>query len=221
MQPNQFLKKRCGIYGIYNPNVGKIYVGKTIDFFRRCAQYKYDFDRQRGDHLNQYLLAAMNKYGFDSFVFFPLEFCNESELAVREEYWMTTLKSTKREHGYNLRLDSSGGMRAHAETVTKIRANLKQQWASGLRDGHSEKLKASWASDPVRSKTQSDRFSKTLTKYVYVVKPPRGRTITVKYRRLKELGLQSAVPVMCQKKSNDVMLKGYRIIKRPIDDDEN
>lgn len=163
----------------------------------------------------------MNKYGFDSFVFFPLEFCNESELAVREEYWMTTLKSTKREHGYNLRLDSSGGMRAHAETVTKIRANLKQQWASGLRDGHSEKLKASWASDPVRSKTQSDRFSKTLTKYVYVVKPPRGRTITVKYRRLKELGLQSAVPVMCQKKSNDVMLKGYRIIKRPIDDDEN
>lgn len=220
MQPNQFLKNRCGIYGIYNPHIGKIYVGKTIDFFRRCAQYKYDFDQQRGDHLNPYLLAAMNKHGFDSFVFFPLEFCEESELSIREEHWMTFLKSTERSRGYNLRSDSSGGMRAHADTVEKIRANLKRQWAAGIRDGHSEKLKANWATNKGRVKRQGALFSRYLTKYVYVVKPPRGRNTTVKYKRLCELGLQGVISKMHKNKSNDVVFKGYRVVKRLIEDDE-
>jgi group I intron endonuclease len=220
LRPNQFLKGRSGIYGIYHPAVGKIYVGKTTDMMRRCSQYRYDFEKQRIGHLNDYLRASMNKYGFDQFVFFPLEFCLESQLEAKEAKWMTVLKSTDRRYGYNLRFDTSGGMVAHSETSEKIRANLRRQWASGVRNGHSELMKAKWASDPDRVRRQTEWFREKRTKFVYVVKPPRGRTITVKYQKLKELGLANVIATMHRSKADDVMFKGYRVIRRLIEDDE-
>lgn len=220
MRPNSFLKKRSGIYGIYNPDIGKIYIGRTNDMFRRCSQYRYDFEKDRSQHLNDYLRAAMRKHGFDNFVFFPIEFCDECELQEKELKWMRVLKSTDRRYGYNLRTDTSGGMNVHSDTKEKIRQNLIRQWASGVRDGHSEKLKLSWHNNPSRKEKQGELFKKYKTKYVYVIKPQRGRSVTVKYERLEEFGLKTVISQFHRKKSNEVMCKGYRVTRRLIDEDE-
>lgn len=220
MQPNKFLQGRAGVYGIYNPDVGKIYVGKTTDMTRRCAQYRYDFEHDRMGHLNDYLRAAMHKHGFDSFVFFPLEFCPTMRLAETELKWMQKLKSTDRRFGYNLRMDSSSGMTVCDSTREKIKANLVKQWASGMRSGHSEKMKAKWQSDPERRRKQGEAFSALKTKFIYLVKPPRGRTIKVLYQRLADFGLKSAVSSMHKAKTDSVVVKGYRVTRRLIEDDE-
>lgn len=57
-------------------------------------------------HGNEYLQAAYNKYGKDNFVFEILEECSEDQLLVREQFWMTELKSCDPKVGYNLAVSS-------------------------------------------------------------------------------------------------------------------
>lgn len=138
MNPNKFIQSRPAIYGIRNLTNGKLYVGKTHCVYRRCAQYVYDYANRHIGHLNDYLFAAMRKVGINNFEMFVLEFCESEALSERELVWIINFNTTDRNCGYNLRLDSSSGMLAHADTKSKISKNLKRQWAEGIRDGHSE-----------------------------------------------------------------------------------
>jgi len=220
MTPNKFLISRPAIYGIRNLVNSKLYVGKTHCMYRRCSQYIYAFANESRDHLNPHLLAAMKKSGFDKFEMFVLEFCEPEKLPERELYWMTLFDTTDQNKGYNLRLDSSSGMLAHAETKLKISQNMKRQWASGIRDGHSDKLKAAWANaGPLRIAEQTERFRKNRTKFNYVVIFPNGEREACAYLRLKELGIQGSVVNMWRSNRNSAICKGYQVYRHPIGED--
>lgn len=218
MNPNKFIQSRPAIYGIRNLTNGKLYVGKTHCVYRRCAQYVYDYANRHIGHLNDYLFAAMRKVGINNFEMFVLEFCESEALSERELVWIINFNTTDRNCGYNLRLDSSSGMLAHADTKSKISKNLKRQWAEGIRDGHSEKLKKSWANaSPLRRKEQTERFIKMRTKFTYVVHQSNGEKESCTYVRLKELGLHGAVGNMSRSKKNVTYLRdGTVVYRHPI-----
>lgn len=217
MHPNKFLKGRSGVYGIRNLTNGKIYVGKTACFYRRCAQYLYDFKTRRLNHINDYLIRSMSAHGIEKFEFFPLEFCALDDISERELHWINELGSTDRKRGYNLRLDSSSGMTAHPDTREKISANLKAQWAAGVRSDHGDKMRAAWAGcNDERRRMQSETMRAIRTKYEYQVTDLNGDVEVCDFRRLSELGLKSVLSSFARKRNDSVELKGFHILRRPI-----
>lgn len=88
----------------------------------------------RNKNENRHLINAWHKYGRSNFSYYVVEYVYEENedklneiLAERELYWITTLKTTDRNCGYNMRLDSSGKCIVHDETRQKLReANIKR-----------------------------------------------------------------------------------------------
>lgn len=81
-------EKICGIYKITNLVNGKVYIGQSIDIYRRWAQHKkigrnLSEDKYSRDY-DKVLYRAMRKYGVDSFEFSIVEKCEESALYERE-----------------------------------------------------------------------------------------------------------------------------------------
>lgn len=213
MTPNKFLKNMSGIYGIRNIVNDKIYVGRTKCMNVRCKQYIYDYECRAIGHLNDYLYNSISKYGLDKFEFFPLQFAPLNMLPDLEIAWMFQLKSTHRDFGYNLRMGNIGGMITHTDTAKKISNNLKQQWRDGTRDQHSEKMKKSWLNDSKRKNDQSKLMSKVKTKYDYELHHPDTTIETCDYKRLVDLGLKNVIANFHRRKKDDVMCKGYRVIR--------
>lgn len=216
MNPCIYLKGVSGVYLIHNTVNNKAYIGQTKCMYKRCHQYLYDFRERKLGHLNDYLFNAMQKIGIDKFQFIPLEFVDSHEiLTEREKYWIEHHDTLNRNYGYNLRLDDQEyGLITNPETSEKMTRNLKSQWESGLRDGHSEKMKDSWASNPERRAKQSQMFREMRTKYEYQVHTDKG-VVVVDYAELVDMGLQSAISNFYRKKSNDVVCKGVRVVRAP------
>lgn len=212
MTPITTLKNKPCIYVILNTITGKRYVGKTKCIYKRCYQYTNAFKREDYRKINHYLMNSFKKYGIENFQMYPIEFCSLNVIAQRELHWITELKTTDRDMGYNLRLDSSTGMITHEETSEKISNNLKRQWASGVRDDHSQKLKDSWANDTVRKAAQAAMFTQYRTKYCYVVRFPDGSDLVLTYKGLVKMKLNGAV--LCKFSRHDGVrytCKGYDV----------
>lgn len=209
MTPLISLKGCSGIYQIVNLINGKVYVGKTKCMWRRCHGYLTNIRKTNRNKINSRFMNAILKYGVDCFVFLPLELCDLDLLAERELYWIDRMQSTNDDKGYNLRRDSSTGMITHSSTREKISKNLKQQWADGVRDDHSYKMKKSWENNLERRIAQSNRMSETKTKYVYII----NNSEPVTYGELCDLGFRSALSNFHRKKSDVVLCKGSRITR--------
>lgn len=137
--PEEF-KNSSGIYLIQNTVNGKVYVGKTVNFYRRWQAYKYAVRAGNVRKINEYFLNAIKKHGDKNFTFSMLEVCSVEDLAERELFWMLEYSSTDNAVGYNLRMDSSTGMITHEDTSKKISARLKKEWETGVRSKHAEKI---------------------------------------------------------------------------------
>ena len=99
-------KTVCGIYVIKNSTNGKFYIGSSSDIRQRWAEHKSKLNKRR--HVNTCLQNSWNKYGGDLFEFLVLEKCEPSELFVREQYFLDTLKPF-RDVGYNISEIAGGG----------------------------------------------------------------------------------------------------------------
>lgn len=95
-------KETASIYCAHCTVTGKKYIGKTIqDIKKRIGQhYK---SRKRLDYL---FYRAINKHGWDSFIWGLIENCEVSSINEREEYWISFYKTNNPQYGYNM---SSGG----------------------------------------------------------------------------------------------------------------
>lgn len=207
-------KKKGGIYLITNQVNGKVYVGKSANIYRRIVQHLYDLREGRKKNENSYMLRAWTKYGESAFSYTVLEYLtgNDSFFSERELHWITWYDSVNRSKGYNLRRDSSTAMLVHEETRQKMAVNLKEQWKSGTRDGHSEKLTANWKSTPDRNAQQAEVMRKAITKYSYFLHLPEGgRSVT--YAELKKLGLTGVITKYHKYSTADVVFKGIRIVR--------
>lgn len=195
---------------------GKIYVGKTKRMYKRYHQYRYAFENNIRGHINDHLMNAMIKYGFNSFKMIPWEKCNDPDhLAQRELFWIDLLQSTDRDKGYNLRKDSSSGMITHAETRIKISERLKVEWSKGLRNDHADKLKMSWQNDPKRHVEQSKLLSKIKTKWKYLIYFD-SEPIECNFETLKILKMSSVIANFSKQKTNVTKFKGWKIERVPV-----
>lgn len=210
MKQDPLMKNRPCIYVIRNSVDNKMYVGKTKCLYRRVGQYLYDFRNLRRDHINCYLLFAMQKHGVDQFSVTAIEYCEIEKLSERELYWMKKLRTTNRKYGYNLRMDSSTGMLTSTDTSAKIRSNLKRQWLSGARSNHAKKMRDKWALNPDRRLAQASQFSRTLTKYSYHVHVG-DSVIECNYKELVALGYKNILSTFHRNKSNEGSCKGVFI----------
>ena len=209
-------KGESGIYCITNIVNGKKYIGKTKCFYTRYCQYASDVRSSDSNRINNYLLNSFLKYGFDNFKFDVIEFCPVENCSERELYWMIKFDTINRDVGYNLRMDSSTGMITHELTSKKISERLKDEWSKGVRKDHGTKLKASWK---FRDRNeQSKLMSRNLTKYVYDLYYEDREEIGILYKELQERGLSSVIGNFHRRKSDEVICKGVKVIRRKLNE---
>lgn len=81
---------------------GKKYIGKTKQELEKRIKQHYK-DRNRLDYL---FYRAINKHGWDCFIWGTIEECDIYLLNEREQYWISHYKTNDNKCGYNI---SSGG----------------------------------------------------------------------------------------------------------------
>ena len=94
-----------GIYKITNKNNGKFYIGSSKQIQRRWWEHQNDLNKNQ--HVNWKLQDAWNQSGASGFEFVIIENVDESQLLVREQFYLDTFKP----HlvGYNILDKVSGG----------------------------------------------------------------------------------------------------------------
>ena len=98
-----------GVYRIYCASTDKAYIGSSFCMAERWRHHRAKL--QHGTHRNAYLQAAWDKHGADAFVFEVVELVEADRLVEREQYWISTARSSERAKGYNIlsTADRSGG----------------------------------------------------------------------------------------------------------------
>lgn len=82
----QTMSKTVGIYGIFNTESKKWYVGQSVDIAHRFEQHRTLL--KNGKHQNEHLQNAWNKRGEGAFSFVILEVCDVQELSAKEMAWI-------------------------------------------------------------------------------------------------------------------------------------
>ena len=117
--------KQSGIYSITNKKNNKIYIGKSINLYRR--KYQHFGELKRNDHKNKHLQASFNKHGFENFEFNVVEICEVDILGIREYYWINFFDSCNRKKGYNIELINENGLNVRSiESIKSMRKTLKK-----------------------------------------------------------------------------------------------
>ena len=78
-----------GVYGIRNTFNGHLYVGSSIDVYRRCQQHRKSLEK--GKHHCRPLQRAWNKYGADCFDFVLLSECSENDIQRSKQSYIDRL----------------------------------------------------------------------------------------------------------------------------------
>jgi group I intron endonuclease len=95
-------KQTGSIYCVYCTVTRKKYIGKTKQKVKTRIKQHYK-DRKRLDYL---FYRAINKHGWNAFIWGIIEECELDLLNKREEYWISYYKTNDNKYGYNM---SSGG----------------------------------------------------------------------------------------------------------------
>lgn len=102
-----------GLYVITNNEVGKFYVGSSVDIKQRFRAHRSGLNNNR--HSNQYLQRAWNKYGQDAFTF-QLLYTGSAETCRQDEQEILDLIfSEYRDSIYNLARTADSPLR-HSRT---------------------------------------------------------------------------------------------------------
>ena len=76
---------RSGIYCIRNINNNKIYIGKSVNIYKRIKAHTTALNTKSKDE-NRHLINAWHKYGRDKFEYFVIEDCMPLHLKEREYF---------------------------------------------------------------------------------------------------------------------------------------
>ena len=114
-----------GIYKITCTENQKIYIGSASNIDRRFKTHKGTLKNSK--HKNPHLQSAYSKYGEDSFVYEIIEYCPESDLRSREQYWLDFTRCYDREIGFNncILSDRPLGYK-HTEEAKKVMSEKKK-----------------------------------------------------------------------------------------------
>jgi len=106
MKARQEHKGTSGIYVIKNMINDKIYIGKSIDVYKRIQKHILSLNKELKKHVNFNIQKDWLEYGKENFQYKIVErtLLDEQELYDRELYWIQHAMKTNR--CYNLRIDS-------------------------------------------------------------------------------------------------------------------
>lgn len=144
--------KKAGIYKFTCSINGKIYIGKSINLYKRLASHKYCSKKDKG---RCYFENALVKYGWDSFIVEILEIFETFDklkdnkvLLERETYYIDQFKSGSLGIGYNIHKHSTDGTGIPKKPFSeehrqKLREARAKQVRGPLTDEHKQKISQS------------------------------------------------------------------------------
>lgn len=116
-----------GIYCIENMISNKKYIGQSKNINDRWK--KHISELNRNCHDNDYLQKSWNKYGFNNFRFYVLEYCDKSILDDREVYYIDFYDTLNRDLGYNLKSGGQNGGSCYVdESRIKLSKSIKKSY---------------------------------------------------------------------------------------------
>ena len=115
--------KISGIYQITSKITGKYYVGSAISIKQRWSSHRSMLSK--GKHNNKHLQNTFNKYGPDDFRFKVIEYCGNTVLIEREQYWIDEMDASNPICGLNNSptASTSKGFR-HSEATKKTLSEI-------------------------------------------------------------------------------------------------
>lgn len=159
--------KDSGIYGIYNLQNGKVYIGQTKNLSKR--EIKHFVDLAGGYHHNEHLQRAYKLYGKEQFVFEVLELVSdESKLDEMEQryidYYKDNLYNISKIVGYpNLGRKLS---ESHKQKIKIAQVGRK------LSEQHIENIRISHRTEEFRNKMRRKCYQETKEKISQKHKKP-------------------------------------------------
>lgn len=114
-------KVKIGIYKYENLINGKVYIGQSMNIYRRYGQHLYD-TYNRPDKATG-IDVAMAKYGINNFKFSIIEECSKEDLDTQEIYWIEYYNSYN--NGYNR---TKGGSVLREEDHPRAIMTAKEVW---------------------------------------------------------------------------------------------
>lgn len=169
---------KCGIYLIRNLINGKVYIGKSVNIYKRIVHHKSALTNKMKKYENDHFINAWHKYGKENFAYTILEECNIDELKEKELYWIQKYDCLNREKGYNFRYDSESGMIPNEETRKKYSLAQKKRFSNiEEREKLSKNLKKYWSENKDQLKEIGLKISKKQEKYNFIKLNKNGEVI--------------------------------------------
>ena len=175
----------CGIYKIENLVNGKIYIGKSVDIYRRWRKHKTLLNTK--SHYNKHLQHAWDIFGEDNFQFSIIEQCVQDNdvLSAKEIYYIEFYNSNNSDFGYNM---TNGGDGTFGLKLSEAQRKAASERVSGDKNPHygtkksenlkhqiSEKLKGRIS--PMLNKHQSESAKQQISAALKGEKSPRCRAV--------------------------------------------
>jgi group I intron endonuclease len=113
---------KCGIYQIRCQSSGKVYIGSSVQIYKRWYEHRHDLET--GKHTNPHLQHAWTAYGRTDFEFSVVEECERPRLTEREQYYIDLLLPE-----FNAVRIVFPRMEASSEMREKINASLRARAA--------------------------------------------------------------------------------------------
>ena len=109
----------CGIYMILNKINNKVYIGQSIDIYKRWTGHRKSL--RDNIHDNKHLQSSWNKYGEDNFEFIILCECEREKLNELEEYYVHSYESKYPSFGYNKNMGGKANTFTREDTRRRLR----------------------------------------------------------------------------------------------------
>jgi len=93
--------KYCGIYKIVNLINNKVYIGSSVDIFKRWKKGHLR-TLNKNEHDNKYLQRSWNKYSSENFEFEIVKICSEMLLLEMESFYLDKFCGCNSDINYNL-----------------------------------------------------------------------------------------------------------------------
>lgn len=173
MKTKSIHKHRKGVYMIINLVNNKVYVGYSVNIAARINAHRGHLNRRDRKHENEHFINEWHEHGEVNFDYSVLEYIENDEVNVkdREAYWMSVYESTNIDKGYNLRVDTSDGMKVHKDTLVRMsEARTKffenPENVAKFREQQAERH-ARFMSDPEKVKSMAKAVSKAKRIYIF------------------------------------------------------
>lgn len=189
-------KGKIGIYCIINTVNGKYYIGKAICIYSRIQAHISGLKRKSKDE-NIHLINAYHKYSKEAFTYLILEELKENNFEklsrLEEKYILNTGALSNK--GYNLRLDTEGGIIPSLETRSKLSIATKKRWEdSEKRKIYGQTISNFWKNNPEALTQMRKKLSIAKEKYIFLQyqnigvwgKPKKGELLNT-YSNIKEI----------------------------------